>query len=329
MTLDTRRIRALRPPKKAVDPGRPIAVLRELERWRGEAVPVEALTVFLAGAECPFTCVFCDLWRETLDDPTPPGAIPRQIHAAREEATAATRSIKLYNASNYFDERAVPAADDEAVLSAVRSFERVVVECHPRLTGARCLKFAAALERQDSRLEVAMGLETCDRQAFPKLNKGMDLEHFDQACERLLAAGCALRAFVLVGTPFVAPEDYVESAVATARHAFERGVDTVALIPLRAGNGAVDELIEAGDLRPPRLAELETALEGALAAAAEFSDDGTASPVITADTWDLDRFATCLHCAGGRTERLARINLSGAVELPVECDACSREGDSR
>ena len=30
-----------------------------------------ALTIFLAGRECPFTCVYCDLWRYTLDEATP------------------------------------------------------------------------------------------------------------------------------------------------------------------------------------------------------------------------------------------------------------------
>jgi len=43
-----------------------------------------AATVFLAGAECPFTCSFCDLWRWTLDGPTPPGALPAQLSKALE-----------------------------------------------------------------------------------------------------------------------------------------------------------------------------------------------------------------------------------------------------
>ena len=48
---------------------------------------IDATTIFLAGRECPWRCVMCDLWRETTEADTPPGAIPHQI-----EAAPATRS---------------------------------------------------------------------------------------------------------------------------------------------------------------------------------------------------------------------------------------------
>ena len=64
-----RRIRALRPPKLRVDPLVPYGSLVEEERRPGGRIE-RALTVFLTGAECPFTCSFCDLWRYTIDGPT-------------------------------------------------------------------------------------------------------------------------------------------------------------------------------------------------------------------------------------------------------------------
>ena len=71
-----------------------------------------AVTVFLAGAECPFTCSFCDLWRWTLDGPTPPGALPTQLERALESLVSPVpHRLKLYNASNFFDRRAVPVED--------------------------------------------------------------------------------------------------------------------------------------------------------------------------------------------------------------------------
>jgi len=131
--LDSTRIRALRGPRDGVDPIRPIGFEWEEERAVGGGT-TDSLTVFLAGAECPFTCVFCDLWRYTTEDATPAGAIPAQLeaafHAEREAISARGRragseqsiaradrgpAIKLYNASNFFDRRAVPPGDDPRI----------------------------------------------------------------------------------------------------------------------------------------------------------------------------------------------------------------------
>lgn len=301
-----REVRALRPPKPAVDPWRPLGVVVEEEpeppaEAGGEPAAVRAATVFLAGAECPFTCVFCDLWRHTLDGPTPPGAIPAQLDVASAEIArhgdpAGVRAIKLYNASNFFDDRAVPPEDDPAITERAAAFPRVVVECHPRRIASprgerRWRAFADSLAGRGSRLEVAMGLETIHPEALPRLGKGMDLGDFERAAERLLAAGVPVRAFVLVGAPFVPAAEAAAWAAASARWAFERGVSFVALIPVRGGNGALERLAAAGDFQPPAAADLETALAGALDEAGRIAAAGRPRPVAIADPWDLDRLA--------------------------------------
>jgi len=103
------RIRALRPARQRVDPYVAIGATLEPER-RPAGIVEQTLTVFLTGAECPFTCSFCDLWRYTIDGPTPLGALARQLRTVLEahEHQPVDR-IKLYNASNFFDPRAVPA----------------------------------------------------------------------------------------------------------------------------------------------------------------------------------------------------------------------------
>jgi radical SAM enzyme (TIGR01210 family) len=257
--------------------------------------------VFLAGAECPFTCVFCDLWRHTLDGPTPPGAIPAQLDLAAAEIAARTggrppRALKLYNASNFFDERAVPPADDPAIAERAAVAARVVVECHPKLItaragAARCLALAAALAERGARLEVAMGLETIHPEALPKLGKGMRSADFERAAALLTGAGVAVRAFVLVGAPFVPAEEAAHWAAESAAWAFDRGVSFVALIPVRPGNGTLERLAAAGAFRPPAAADLEAALAGALAAAERHAAAGRPRPVAIADPWDLDRLA--------------------------------------
>ena len=305
-------IRSLRGPKIEPDPTRPIAHFREEERrLDGSLAPV--LTVLLAGAECSFTCIFCDLWQRTLDGPTPPGAIPRQLAIALRETgpLPATCGAKLYNASNFFDPRAVPPDDDTPIASLLQPFDRVTVECHPRLVGRRCLEFA---DRICDRLEVAMGLEAADAAVLARLNKGMTLEDFDRAAARLARAGIALRTFVLLPAPFVPAARAVESALDTVRYAVDRGAGHVTLIPTRDGNGAMDALRERGHSLPPAGDLIEEATEGC----ADFS-----GAVVTVDLWDIDRFLTCRHCSPARVARLRRFNHTGSPGPPIRCPACT------
>lgn len=304
-------VRAIRPPKEPVDPWRPLGWLWERER-APDGKPVAVLAVFLAGAECRFHCVFCDLWRKTLDGATPQGAIPAQLASALEQAgpVPEAKAVKLYNASNFFDPRAVPESDYPALLDLLQPFARVTVECHPRLIGERAFRFARGLPGQ---LEVAMGLETVHPDALPRLDKGMRLEHFEHAAARLLAAGIAVRAFVLLSPPYVPAALAVEWAVRSVRYAAAHGAQRVAIIPVRGGNGALEALAERGDFVPPTLRQLEEALDQCL------EIPGT---VVTADLWDADRLISCVHCGAERLARLERLNLTGRPESRIACTAC-------
>lgn len=304
-------IRRLRPPKEPVDPWRPLGHLWELER-EVEGGTVPTLTVFLAGAECRFTCVFCDLWRRTLDGPTPRGAVAAQLRQALREAGPPPKAaaIKLYNASNFFDARAVPEDDHPELIELLRGFARVTVECHPRLVGERCLRFARRLA---GRLEVALGLETVNPVALPLLNKRMRLDDFDRAAAKLLTAGIAVRAFVLLSPPYAAPGEAVGWAVRSVRYAVERGARRVSIIPVRAGNGALDALERSGQFVPPTLEQLESALDQCVE---------VTGAVVTADLWDAARLATCAACGPRRLDRLARMNLGGRREPTIACGAC-------
>lgn len=283
-------------------------VLAERERLADGRL-VDSLTVFPIGAECPFACVHCDLWKHTTGPrATPPGSLPRQLRRALETVTGAPEQIKLYNASNFFEDRAVPPGDDPALLELLSSLPRVVVECHPRWIGERCFRFAQRLE---GRLQVAIGLETVHPEALPHLGKGMTVERFDRAAEALRIRSVGVRAFVLLGAPFVPPDEAVDWAVESVRHALEQGVEHVALLPLRGGNGAVDRLRRRGELGRPGLGELESAFERSLTLGLE--------GVVTVDLWDLEADLGCLACREPRQARLARMNLTGTVEPRVAC----------
>jgi len=274
-----------------------------------------ALTVFLAGAECPFTCSFCDLWRWTLDGPTPPGALPAQLRQVLDnlDNLDSLHRLKLYNASNFFDRQAVPREDVPRLAELAAPFAAVTVESHANTIGPLTLEFAAMLS---GRLEVAIGLETIHPVAAQHLNKRLDLERFDRAAAFLAKHEIDLRVFVLLGAPYVPADESIEWAIRTARYAAERGASRIAIVPVRGGNGELERLQALGDFVPPTLAQLEVALERCLT---------IRSAVVTADLWDVERLPGCETCRPQRIARIRAMNLFPDSRLPApgSCPACA------
>jgi radical SAM enzyme (TIGR01210 family) len=307
-----RRIRGLRSPKPVVSPWHAHGSLVEEER-RADGRVERALTVFLAGAECPFTCSFCDLWRWTVDGPTPPGALPKQLSDVLRslgDPPPPLDRLKLYNASNFFDPRAVPPEDLPAIAALTAPFAGVTVESHANTIGARTLEFARSIH---GRLEVAVGLETIHPTAAAHLNKRLDLARFDRAARVLSDSDIDLRVFVLLGAPYVPSGQSVEWTVRTAEYAARRGAAVVSIIPVRGGNGEMERLESLGHFTPPTLSQLEAALERCLP---------FAPAVITADLWDAGQLPACVECSSARIDRLRRLNVTGRAEAPIVCPAC-------
>ncbi|HMJ17165.1 MAG TPA: hypothetical protein VK478_02160 [Gemmatimonadaceae bacterium] len=308
-----RRIRSLRPPKPQVDPYKAHGSVLDDERRPGGKVE-KALTVFLAGAECPFTCSFCDLWRFTLDGPTPPGALTRQLERVLRSLDGPLPDrLKIYNASNFFDQRAVPLEDVLGIARLAGPFSAVTVESHASTISPRTLEFARQLT---GRLEVAVGLETIHPVAIEQLNKYLDLARFDWAARFLLENGVDLRVFVLLGAPHVPAAESVAWTVRTVEYAVERGASVVSIIPVRGGNGEMERLQGLGQFTPPTLSQLEESLDLSVKLS------GT---VVTADLWDVERLPACEHCRSGRIARLRRLNLTGRVEPRLACSKCGAE----
>ncbi len=306
-----RRIRDLRPLREHVDPYSAHGSLLEDER-RPDGTIERALTVFLAGAECPFTCSFCDLWRLTIDGPTPRGALTRQLQAVLDTAQESPLDrLKLYNASNFFDPRAVPPEDLPDIASMAASFASVTVESHASTIGPRTIAFAQQIR---GRLEVAVGLETIHPVAATQLNKRLDLERFDSAARFLSENGIDLRVFVLLGAPYVREEESVAWTVRSVEYAVERGASVVSIIPVRGGNGELERLRALGHFAPPTLLQMEASLEDCL----KFTN-----AVVTADLWDSERLIACEHCRSERTNRLRRLNVSGRAEPAITCSSCA------
>jgi radical SAM enzyme (TIGR01210 family) len=298
-----------RPPRNVVDPYRPYTFLVEDECSADrEVVPVA--TVFLTNRECPWRCVMCDLWKNTLTQSVPAGAIPQQIEHALARLPAA-RQVKLYNSGSFFDERAIPKEDYKSIAQIASKFERTIVESHPSLVGKSCVGFR---DQIGSQLEVAMGLETVHPEVLDRLNKRMTLDQFAQSAEYLRGNGIDLRVFILVQPPFMRPEESLDWAQRSLDFAFDCGATAATLIPTRGGNGAMESLAQIGEFTPPALATVERAASYGL---------GLGRGRVFVDLWEMhNRSYACQFCLADRADRLHRMNLSQRLLSSIECSHC-------
>lgn len=345
--LDERLILSSRGPKNPVDWQSPVAFFVEQEPV-AEGPVEEVATILLANRECPFRCLFCDLWKNTTDERVPAGAIPRQIEYALARLPP-TRHVKLYNSGNFFDRQAIPPEDFGEIARRVANFRTVIVENHPRLCGQTCVEFRDLLNEATKargtehpmlstgytvlsseqcspdlagagdellpapQLEVAMGLETVHPDILPRLNKQMTLDDFRRAAAFLSSHEIALRAFILLKPPFMREEECVEWAVRSLEFAFDCGVRVCSVIPTRSGNGIMDLLEQDGRFAPPHLAALEEALAEGI---------NLARGRVFVDLWDIERFFKCPKCGPQRAARLRQMNRSQKILPAIEC-ACT------
>jgi radical SAM enzyme (TIGR01210 family) len=301
-------ILAQRGPKNRLDPWRPYAFFTEPERTETGEI-AEVATLFLTNRECPYRCLMCDLWRNTLDERVPLGAIPAQIRHGLERLPPARR-IKLYNSGSFFDPAAIPPEEYAEIARLVAPFERAIVECHPAMLGRRCLQFQGLLA---GKLEVAVGLETAHPEVLARLNKRMTLDLFARKAAFLAENGIALRVFILLRPPFMDEAEGLEWACRSVAYAFDQGATACSLIPTRGGNGTMEVLAAEGQFAPPSLASMEAALEHGVR---------LGRGRVFMDLWESERFATCPTCAETRLARLAAINRTQTIPPPVSCARC-------
>ncbi len=295
-----------RSPKNSLDARRAYGAFVEQEpdaagRLRNVA------TLLLTNRECPFRCLMCDLWKNTLDEPTPSGAIPEQIRSALANLPQAD-VIKLYNAGNFFDAGAIPGEDWPEIAETVSPFERVIVESHPKMIDDRAKELRDLLAGS---LEVAVGLETVQEEVLERLNKQMTLAEFERSVRFCRDNEIDVRAFILLRPPFVSEAEGVKWCKRSIDFAFSVGVQCCVVVPTRAGNGALDQLQRQGLFAPPGMRSLEKVLAYGLSLG-----EGR----VFVDLWDVEMFCDCPRCGPARAERLKRMNLSQALISEVDCD---------
>ena len=255
----------------------------------------------------------CDLWRHTLEETVPVGAIPEQLDRAlaadQVEHPRRAQWLKLYNAGSFFDPQAIPAADWPKLALKAQSFERLVVECHPKLIREdRILPFQRLLG-YGTRLELALGLETAHPEVLERLNKGIDRESFQRSAHWIRIHDMDLRVFVLVKPPFLNESEALEWACRSIDFAFDCGANTISLIPTRSGNGALESLSARGEFAPPRPETLESALAYGIQ---------LGRGRVFADTWDLEKLEpNAIRCSSLRA-RLEHANQEQRIQSPNE-----------
>ncbi|MCX6321061.1 MAG: radical SAM protein [Bacteroidia bacterium] len=305
LVINDRWIVSNRGRKNSVDPQKPYAWLVEKERSISGEIEDIAI-IFLTNRECPFRCLMCDLWKNTTDESVPAGAIPNQIKWALNHLPE-VKHLKLYNSGSFFDGRAIPEEDYKKIASLVSNFETVIVESHPRLINEKCLLFRDMLKPE---LQVVLGLETVHTEILRKLNKQMTLEDFRNSVSYLTQHRIPSRAFILLRPPFLTESEGIYWAERSIDFAFSAGVECCTVIPVRAGNGAMDLLLGKGHFAPPDIHSLETVLEYGIKLNAGR---------VFADVWDLGLFSSCNKCIDQRTNRLIAMNLSQDIISRIEC----------
>ena len=298
-------ITASRGKKNRVDPQKPYAWLIEKERTPSGRIE-DFGVIFLTNSECPFRCLMCDLWKNTTDKAVPAGAVPLQIEWALKKFPA-VKHLKLYNSGSFFDTRAIPEEDYEKIASLLMDFDTVIVESHPRLINKKCLAFRDMLKPE---LQIALGLEVASPEIIEKLNKQMTLKDFINAVSFLSQNRILSRAFILLRPPFLTESEGIYWAEGSLDFAFKSGVECCTIIPVRAGNGAMDILMKKGFFAPPSIRSLETVLEYGI---------NLKAGRVFADVWDLNRFSSCTKCIDQRYNRLLTMNLHQEILPAIDC----------
>lgn len=306
--INTKWIVSKRGIKNKVDPQKPYAWLVEKERTAFRNIEDIGI-IFLTNKECPFYCLMCDLWKNTTDKSIPIGAIPNQIKWALEQMPK-VKHLKLYNNGSFFDKKAIPEEDYKEIAELLSPFETIIVESHPKFINERCLYFNDLL---NSKLEIAIGLETVHPELIKILNKQMTLDDFKSSVAFLSKSNIKSRAFILLRPPFLSEDEGIYWAKKSIDFAFKSGIDCCTVIPVRSGNGALEFLKDKGDFNLPTIQSLESVLEYGIQL-----NTGR----MFADVWDLQLFSNCNECLQKRIDRITDINLSQRIIKPVMC-SCS------
>jgi len=200
------------------------------------------------------SCTFCNYGG---GGPTEPQDIVRGVADGLVEAAAlAPQTLLVSPSGSMFDPVEVPPSARHAVLRLIAGTEVPEVICETRaetVTDGVLAEWVGALAGK--RTYVELGLESADPWISTWcLNKTLDRADYVAAVERTRAHGVGVITNVVVGTPFLEPQEAVEDAVRSIRWALAAGSTSVALFPLHVrGWTVLERLWRSGQYAPPSL----------------------------------------------------------------------------
>ena len=347
-------ILAQRPARNPVDPRRPFAFFIEEERAEsGETASIA--TIFLTNRECPWRCLMCDLWKNTLTESVAPGAIPAQIDFALSRLPG-LHSPSLHSSPPGQQKEASPTRISRPLASPPRAgpVERGnALETIPKPTQIKLYNSGSFFDQR--------AIPPADYPAIAQR-----LRRFERVIVEshpaLLADSCLRFRDLLPGKLEVAmgletahPEvlarlnkrmtlkQFARAAEFARRNGIALRVFILVKPPfldeseaLRWAKRSLDFAFDCGaavaTLIPTRPGN--GALD-ALAAQGQFSPPkletleaaaaygvGLGRGRVFADLWDLEKFSVCVHCFPARLARLREMNLQQAPSPLISCPHC-------
>ena len=200
------------------------------------------------------SCTFCNYGRGGATDI---GDMVSSVARGLSELSATTPTTLLVSPSgSMFDEVEVPSAARRAILELIAASDAREVLCETRaetVTDANAREFAELMAGKSPHIEV--GLESSDPWVSNYcVNKTLSLDDYREAIARINAHGIGAITNVVVGTPFLSPNEVIEDAVQSIRWALDQGSASCVLFPLHVrGWTLVEWLWRRHMYQPPSL----------------------------------------------------------------------------
>ena len=347
-------ILAQRPARNPVDPGRPFAFFIEEERAESGATASIA-TIFLTNRECPWRCLMCDLWKNTLTDSVPLGAIPAQIDFAllrllgphsgashpaplveKQEATRLRTLTPLVSAQRAGplesgDAReSIPKPTQIKLYNSGSFFDRRAI---PPADYPAIAQRVRRFERVIVECHPALIGDPClrFRDLLPgKLEVAMGLETAHPEVLARLNKRMTLKQFaraaeftrrnrIALRVFILVKPPFLDEAEALcwAKRSLDFAFDCGATVATLIPTRAGNGALEALAAQ----GQFSLPKLGTLEAAAAYGVSLGRGRVF-ADLWDLEKFSTCVRCFPARLARLREMNLRRSVPPLISCPQC-------
>lgn len=193
------------------------------------------------------SCTICNYGRGSLPSAD---VLRRELDAVLSGIGPEVSSVLFGTCGSIFDEREFPRELLDIVLESAKGVDqsiRIIFETSYETVSPRVLERVGAV-LGGRIVDIEMGLESSDAEVLShSLNKGLSLSAFQDRLGLIHGHGFEATVNVIVGAPFLTPEEQVRDAADAVRWACDAGADTVALFPVNIKPGtALSELRDRG-----------------------------------------------------------------------------------